>query len=279
MPKDPDDETEHEHEHEQQVHQRQAEDQRQQPAAVIHQAVRMQGEEELRRPAVALAWSGLQTGLVITFSLVVSAALHARLADVPHADLIWNLGYPVGFLFVVIGRMQLFTENTLIALLPVLHARGGWKRLGILWSTVLATNLLGTMLAAWFFASGGVLDEQMAQSAMTLSLQALEHQGMDAFLKGIVGGWLIALMAWMLSASKHGRLPVVVIVTYVIAITDMTHVIAGSAETFYAVAAGAAGWLDYAGYVLPTLIGNTLGGTVLVTMVNHGQIRSDRHDG
>ena len=113
-------------------------------ALVVHEAVRHDGEEELIRPVSALAWSGLAAGMSMGFSLVAMALFHAYLPDVPWRPLIARLGYPLGFLIVIIGRQQLFTENTLTVIIPLLARRNMRTLLLVakLWLVVLVANLL-----------------------------------------------------------------------------------------------------------------------------------------
>ncbi len=89
-------------------------------AHVVYETIRREGEEELARPAAALAWSGLAAGLSMGFSFVAEALIQNRLPERPWARLVSSLGYSVGFLIVVLGRQQLFTENTLTVILPFL---------------------------------------------------------------------------------------------------------------------------------------------------------------
>src|SRR6185437_9034867 len=108
-------------------------------AHVVHETIRREGEEELKRSSSALAWSGLAAGLSMGFSLVAEGLLAAGLPSTPWATLISKLGYSVGFLIVVLGRQQLFTETTLTAILPLLSRRDIKTGLRVLrlWSMVL----------------------------------------------------------------------------------------------------------------------------------------------
>jgi formate/nitrite transporter FocA (FNT family) len=90
---------------------------------LIHEIIREEGEAELRRPASALAWSGLASGLSMGFSFLTQALLRSSLPEEPWRHLIDSFGYSVGFIIVVLGRQQLFTESTLTAVLPVLTRR------------------------------------------------------------------------------------------------------------------------------------------------------------
>jgi formate/nitrite transporter FocA (FNT family) len=79
----------------------------------LHKAVREEGEEELDRPVSSLFFSGLAAGMAIASSLIAEGALHHALPDTPWRTIIVSLGYPIGFLVVILGRMQLFTESTI----------------------------------------------------------------------------------------------------------------------------------------------------------------------
>jgi formate/nitrite transporter FocA (FNT family) len=94
-----------------------------------------------------------------------------------------------------------------------------------------------------------------------------------AILRGIFAGWLIAMVVWMLAATQNGHTMIIIILTYVVGLAGLTHVIAGSAEVLLLVTIGAKSWGSYAtGYLLPTLLGNIIGGVALVSAVNHAQV-------
>src|SRR5581483_443097 len=70
-------------------------------ASIVHEAIRKDGDEELHRPASALAWSGLAAGLSMGFSFIVEGIFRSYLPDEHWRPLIAKLGYPVGFLLVI----------------------------------------------------------------------------------------------------------------------------------------------------------------------------------
>src|SRR3954469_18282558 len=111
---------------------------------VIYEVVRRQGEEELRRPLGSLFWSGIAAGVTIMASVIAEGALHHKLpAEAAWREPVSEAGYSLGFLMVILGRMQLFTEQTIVAVLPVMAAPS-WKSLGgtaRLWGVVLFANL------------------------------------------------------------------------------------------------------------------------------------------
>lgn len=258
---------------------REAEERKTPRVAVVYGAILREGQEELRRKTSALVASGIQAGLVMSFSLLASAALRSHLPEADWRTLLVGLGYPVGFILVVLGRMQLFTENTLTAVLPVLDRRSPYGIAGLLrlWTVVLVANLAGAGLAAWFFARSGTLSAEILDGARQVALDALGKTGWTALLKGIVGGWLIALMVWILPAAEGARLWAIALATYLIALTGSTHIIAGSAETLFAVCGGHAPLVDYLAFAVPTLAGNVAGGVLLVTLMNHGQVVPDEN--
>jgi formate/nitrite transporter FocA (FNT family) len=244
-------------------------------ANIIHEAIRRQGEDELSRSTSGLAWSGLAAGLSMGFSLIAEGLLHAALPDAPWRPLITKLGYAVGFLIVIVGRQQLFTENTLTPIIPLLTRRDGetfWNVLR-LWAVVFATNIIGTLAVGWVLGHTDVFAPEVRESFKTLSLEATGHGFGLSLLKGIFAGWLIALMVWMLGGVKEVNLGIIIIITYLIGIGKLTHIIAGSVEAFYVTTTGAAGWWDVLrSFTIPTLIGNVAGGVSLVAVVNHAQV-------
>lgn len=244
-------------------------------AVVVHEAIRYDGEEELHRPISALAWSGLAAGMSMGFSLVGQALFRAYLPDRPWRPLVGSLGYPLGFLIVIIGRQQLFTENTLTAIIPLLARRNlkTLARVARLWTVVLVANLAGAHLFAWVVANTPMFKPQVQAAMLSLAQEAAAVSFGTAVLRGIFAGWLIAMVVWMLAAIDTGRIGVIVILTYVVGLAGLTHIIAGSVEVLFLVMVGAKSWGAIAfGYMLPTLIGNSIGGVSLTAAINHAQV-------
>lgn len=241
---------------------------------VVHEAVRKEGEAELARPSSALAWSGLAAGLSMGFTLFAEGLLHAHLPDAPWRPLISKFGYTVGFLIVILGRQQLFTENTLTVMLPLLHNRDLSTLLNVmrLWAIVLLANLVGI----WLFTLAlrpPVFEPQVLESFREIGREAMTPGALAIFFKAIFGGWLIALMVWLLPGSEASRLPTIVIITYIVGLGKMAHVIGGSAETMYLSTVGEIPFGQYlTGYMVPTLAGNIIGGVALVAALNYAQV-------
>lgn len=258
-----------------QAEQRQVEDRVAIGAPVVYEAIRLEGEDELVRPFSALAWSGLAAGLSIGFSLLAEAFLTAHLPDAPWRPLITRSGYCLGFLIVILGRQQLFTENTLTVILPLLMHKDAktFLRVARLWTIVLTANLVGTAIFGLVIARIAIFEPEIQKSIGDI---AATHWGLGfgtIVLRAIFAGWLIALMVWMLPGADSSRVAIIIIVTYIIGIGSLSHVIAGSTNVFYLVFSGHISiWGYFTNFLAPTLLGNILGGVSLVAALAHGQV-------
>jgi formate/nitrite transporter FocA (FNT family) len=245
-------------------------------AAVVFESVRSEGQRELERPIAALAFSGLAAGLSMGFSLVATGLLRAALPDVSWRPLVENLGYTLGFLIVVLGRQQLFTENTVTAIIPILddpNKRLTTIRAARLWGIVLVTNLIGAFIFALAVAHTSAFPPDVKRAFVDIGTTTLSYDFSTVFIKGIFAGWLIALMVWLLPAAERSHITVIVIITYVVGIGTLSHVIAGSVEGLYAVVVGAATWSHYLiDFLLPVFLGNSVGGVLLVSILNYAQV-------
>ncbi len=256
--------------------------------AVVYEIIRLQGENELRRPISALWWSGVAAGISIGFSFLTEAALIAHLpSDAAWAPLVAKLGYAVGFLIVILGHQQLFTENVLTAVLPVMARRTGYWLVQMLrlWGVVLAANVAGCFIFALAFATLPLADYKTAVGMSHVVQTLMANSPEEMFAKGIGAGWLIAALVWILSSTQSAAFPIVTLITYLIALFGFTHIVAGSAEAMYGVLTGMIGVGKAAfGFFIPTLAGNVFGGTVLFSVLSYAQVREeifeiDREDG
>lgn len=244
-------------------------------AVVVYETIRREGEEELRRPVVALAWSGLAAGLSMGFSMVADGLLRSYLPDAPWSHLVSSLGYSVGFLIVILGRQQLFTENTLTPILPLLArpSIGRLAQVARLWAVVLAANLLGAFIFALVVATTPVFAPDVLAKFDDLARDLVSHGFGTTVLRGVFAGWLIALMIWLLPFAETARVLVIVIITYVVGLGRLVHAIVGSVEVLYGVFTGAVSPGAYLGsFLLPGLLGNIIGGVALVALLNYGQV-------
>ena len=244
-------------------------------ALVIHEIVRAEGEEALSRTASALLWSGLAAGLSMGFSFLVEALIASRLPDTQVRHLFESLGYCIGFLIVILGRQQLFTESTLTVVLPVLTRRTTEALVALLrlWGIVLAANIAGTWVFAWLLTAPDVFRPEVVSALARLARAPTEAAFGVTLVRAVFAGWLVATMVWLLPSARYARFFVVVLITFVVALGELAHVIAGSVEAGYAVLTGASSMGAYAWrFLVPTLLGNTLGGVAFVALLNHAAI-------
>ncbi|MDH4763005.1 formate/nitrite transporter FocA (FNT family) [Pseudomonas sp. SORGH_AS199] len=247
-------------------------------AVVLHEIIRTQGDHELERTIAALFWSALAAGLTMGLSLMAMGLLNANLPEGGYSKAIASFGYSAGFLAVILARQQLFTENTLTAVLPVMSepTLHNFGRLGRLWGVVLVGNLIGTILVAYVILNLPLFDAKADAAFLKIGTKVMENDASAMFAKGIVSGWMIATMVWMLPAAEHARIWIIVLITYLMALGDFTHIVVGSLEVAYLVFAGEASWGDFwLTFAGPTLAGNIVGGSLIFALISHAQVRSD----
>ena len=255
-------------------HQQESEERSAPGGHVVYGAIKHEGVNELERSNSALAWSGLAAGLSMGFSMVTPALLANALPDTPWRPLVSKLGYSVGFLIVVLARQQLFTENTLTVILPLLKQRSAKTFLNVLrlWALVLGSNLLGALAFAWVAGHTSVFEAPVRAQFAALGQHVMAPAFVTIFLRAIFAGWMIALMVWLLPYAETARIWVIILVTYVVSLGDFSHVIAGSVEALYLVVTGERTWPQYlGGFLLPALLGNIVGGVSLVAALAHAQ--------
>lgn len=245
---------------------------------MIYEVIRRDGEEELGRTKRSLFWSAIAAGMLISLSVLGEAVLRTYLPDTPSRFLIENFGYSLGFVAVIMGRMQLFTENTITTVLPVMLERT-WASFGAmmrLWGIVLGANVVGAFAAAALFVFSPAISEDVLVSIVALSEHATGMAPMVGFWRAIPAGVIIALIVWMLPQAKESSFFIVVLFTWLIAAGDFTHVVAGSVEMAVLMLQGSLG-LGGAmfGFFLPVLAGNIIGGTIIFTLVAWGQVRDE----
>ena len=247
-------------------------------AMATHEQIRQEGEKELERDAWALLWSAIAAGLSMSASLLAKGIFHVHLEGIPGGILLESIGYTFGFIIVIMAHQQLFTENTITPVLPVMQHPTVSNVLLLLrlWGVVLLGNLIGTAIAAWAFGYMPVFDQETRSAFYSIGMKVMENSPAEMFSKAIVSGWLIATMVWMFPAAGPAKIGVIILMTWLIAVADTTHIIVGTIEILYLVFTGALPWQDFLWpFALPTLAGNICGGTFIFALLSHAQIRND----
>jgi formate/nitrite transporter FocA (FNT family) len=250
-------------------------------AAEILERVLSDAESEVHRPPSALALSGLAAGLTMGFTgLGVAAAFHA-FGHGPWQHFAAYLIYPIGFVAVIVGRQQLYTENTLYPVALVLDRRAYLGRTLRLWAIVFWSNIAGVVVFSALVMKTHAVPQNVQQELAGLGSHAVDRTFAYAFFSGIVGGWLIALVAWLVEGTdgSFSVIAVTWILTFLVGVAGLAHCIASSAEIVSAVLADRAGLGEYALWLTGATLGNTVGGVVLVALLNYGQVTAGGKSG
>jgi formate-nitrite transporter family protein len=246
--------------------------------ATVYHSIFEEGEGELERTSSALAWSGLAAGLWMGFSFLGSAVLRGHLPQTHWEPLVTSLGYTLGFVLVIIGRQQLFTENTLTVMLPLFRHRDARTLSNVLrvWGIVLVANVVGAMLFAFVLARTELVNPDVFAALKTLAGDSISHTFGSQLLRGIFAGWLIALVVWLLPYAENAHVFVIVLLTYTIGAAQFPHIIIGTTETSFLLFLGKCGWSELLlGFFVPVLLGNVIGGVMLVSVLGHAQVAAN----
>ena len=241
----------------------------------LYSVIAQTGKEELLRPSSSLLYSALTAGLAMGASVLLMGAIERAVGDAPWSALAIAVGYPAGFLLIAMARLQLFTENTLTAVLPVTKNRR-WRSvrlLGRLWAIVLFGNLVGAV------AIGSVLshvtEPDLFEAMVTASSHITHRDMLGNFIAALPAGFLIGLMAWSLPGLPYEKLGAVFIVTYLVGAGGFPHIVAGTVETTVLIVAGVWGVGEGVSFIVPVLLGNTLGGAALFAGLAYGQVHEE----
>ncbi|WP_298429640.1 formate/nitrite transporter family protein [uncultured Jannaschia sp.] len=248
---------------------------------LLFEVIRRDGEEELTRPLRSLVYSGLAAGMMISMSVLGEAVFRTYLpADASWSYLVENLGYSLGFLVVILGRMQLFTENTITTVLPVIArpTRRIFMAMLRLWALVLVANVVGAFAVSALYAHTPALPTELYPAFDSLSAHATGFAPSEAFFRAIPAGVIVAALVWMLPQRSGGAFAIIMVFTWLIAAGDFTHVVAGSVEWGWMVWRDQLGFFEgFVTFFLPVLAGNIVGGTVIFTLLAHGQVKDELH--
>ena len=230
--------------------------------------------EEYKRSDKALFLSAVTAGLDLGFSLLVIGVLYTMFSaklSLETLQVVLAFAYPIGFIFVILGRSALFTEHTTLAVLPVLSGKESVGGLARLWAIIYGGNLLGGYVIGGFIALMGPKMGLVTKHALEkIALHLVEYEGWVILGSAILAGWLMGLVSWLATSSKEtiSRIVVVILVTAVIGLGGLHHSIVGSAEVF-------AGLLvskkitvvHYLSTQIWATIGNIIGGVFFVSIL------------
>lgn len=248
-------------------------------AEEIYQQVASNARQELGRSTVSLVISGFAGGIFMGLSALGTAIALAMLNPAGSeasgsVQFIAKMFYPLGFIVVILGRSQLFTENTLYPVALVLSEKRHFWNTMRLWAAVLPSNVLGAFAFACLVSLTHALKPEFVQSLAHLGLRAAHNTPAAVFWSGVMGGWIIALAAWLVSGSHSitGSVMIIWMLTFVVGLGDFAHCIAASGEILVAVLTHQAAWAAYPAWFFPAVAGNICGGVGMVTILEYGQV-------
>ncbi len=228
---------------------------------------------EMGRPVKGLALSGISAGLDLGFSVLLMTVAMTSFSGVfsgPVVDFIVANMYPIGFIFVVLGRSELFTEHTTLAILPVLQGLAPIKKLFRLWGVVYLANILGGLVFAliltYFTGSLHVLDSGALKK---IADAMLKHDMLTNFLTAMLAGWMMGLLVWLVTAARStgSQILIIWIITASIGFAHLPHCIVGNIEILTSLLSGKISFVEYLQCLIPVTIGNAVGGVLFVGIV------------
>ena len=247
-------------------------------AVAIYDVIRDEGIEELTRPTSSLFFSGLAAGIGISAGFLAMGVLRSIFGDTPTGDALVPIGYAIGFAVVILGRLQLFTENTLTPILPLLADpdRKTLRLTAVLWGVVLLANLIGTTLTSLVTRFLKTVPPEIADGMREVAMKSAEHTAWESFSHGVPAGFFVAALVWMMPLSKGFELLTILLIGWLIAAAGLTHVIVDSAKLSWLMFEGSIEPSKvYLGHLIPTLAGNILGGTGLFAILAYAQVQQE----
>ncbi|HEX4148865.1 MAG TPA: formate/nitrite transporter family protein, partial [Pirellulales bacterium] len=218
---------------------------------------------------------GLSAGLDIGFSpflVAVMLTLVETQFSKPVTEILAANMYAIGFIFVVLGRSELFTEQTTLAVLPVLNGRSSWGGLLRLWGIVYCANMVGTSIFAGLIVLIGPMSGTIALRVLGESARAhSEHPALAIFMSALLAGWLMGLLSWLVTAARDtiSQIVIVWLITSAIGFAHLNHVIVGSVQMFAALYVGLSTPGDVGHFILWATLGNIVGGSVFVGLLKY----------
>jgi formate-nitrite transporter family protein len=248
------------------------------PEQVILQEQIAEELEQLQRPSTGLLLSGIAAGFELGFSVFFMGAMLTlvgdQLSEAVSKLLVANV-YTIGYIFVILGRSELFTEHTTQAVLPVLNGQASLRSLLRLWAIVYIANLIGGAVFASIASLIGPAMKVIEPAAFgEIAKPLIGHLWWTTMLGGILAGWMMGLLTWLVTAGRDtiSQVVCVWIVTFAIGFTHLPHSIAGTVEILTALFAGqGVSWGEFGHFLLWATLGNAIGGAVFVAILKFAQ--------
>ncbi|MBU2913242.1 MULTISPECIES: formate/nitrite transporter family protein [Reichenbachiella] len=236
--------------------------------------------KEFNRSSSGLFMSAFTAGLEIGFSVLFMGTVFTMFGDLVSPEVLkimLAMCYPLGFIFVIIGRSELFTEHTALAILPVLNGSIKLKFIFKLWGLVYSGNLIGgfifSLLIAKIGPAVGFIDEPVFYH---LAHEMTDYHWEVILLSALLAGWMMGLLGWLVTSSQEtiSRILMIGMVTSIIGMAGLHHCIVGSIEVFSGmITSEDITFMDYLKFQFWATVGNAIGGTVFVAVLKFSHVR------
>lgn len=233
------------------------------------------GLTQLNRRSAGLMLSGITAGLDIGFSvlmMMVVLNLFKGIFPAPVVSFFVSIMYPLGFIFVILGRSELFTEHTTLAILPVLQGLASIKKLLRLWLIVYLSNIFGGLLFALILSYfGGSLHFIKGWAIAEISNDLIANSWLTKLLSAALAGWLMGLLAWLIAAAREtiSQIIIIFIITTCIGLASLPHCIVGNIEVSSGLFHGDVSFTNYINFLVPVTLGNIIGGVFFVGILKY----------
>lgn len=255
------------------------------PSQIFDRAAQ-EGERRLDQSLLELVSTAFIAGFTIVFAIIGLGVVHAAVEPVfgEAARVAGALAFATGFVFLIVGRAELFTENFFDPAATAFDRResGLLSRLLRLWTVTLVLNLVGGSLFALVVAVPGVLPEGAGSALRKVAEEIAARGGWAGFASAIVGGALVAVLSFLLQAvdSVGSRITVAYLGGFLLAVGPFDHVVVTALHLFAGILFGSPiGWGALAAVVAVSTAGNLVGGIGLVTLSHVAQARGARESG
>ena len=244
----------------------------------IYERVCEDSKEELGRPFGSLFFSAIFAGFAIGLAPMAVAIATVLLGDSAADKFVAALLYPIGYVAVILGRSQFFTENTLHPVVVTMREHEYFRPTARLWAIVLPVNLLGALIFATLAVTTGAFDNTVQDQLVSFGVADTSGSFADTFWSAVVTGFLLALVAWLVESTSKAagaQIFVIWVLTFLVALGTFDHCIATTVEAFAALLDGELGFGKLAGWLGVTILGNVAGGVLIVAAINYGQVREE----
>lgn len=239
----------------------------------ILERVLYDADEEISRGNRELIFSAIAAGIAITITLL----LYSTVSSSVDSYVLGSILYPLGFIYIILGNYQLYTENTLPPVALTIERISSIPSLLKMWFLILFGNILGGLIGSITLFYGNVLSEEAGNYVIKIAQSSVELGFTSLFFKGVFAGIIVAGVVWIDFSVKDSisRIILVYVAFLSIPLGNLYHVVVSTTEMFYLIMATDVSILStIISFPLPVLIGNTVGGVIFVTLINYFQTPS-----